>query len=182
MSINGIKMAGYPAQYEAKKAPDGEKTDFEEHIGRAVKSTSNVVNIDSDALFSICHVPTGETANVYRADDYSEDNPLYLVKGIDKNGNEYEQTIDVRKVNPNSCSYIEMLALNAHTGNKSDSNFLAMAILKDQSGSVSYHEKTDYMSAVYELMNDMKRLGNWEGYMRYDKLISNILDFCKNRI
>ena len=35
-----------------------------------------------------------------------------------KNGNEYEQTVDVSKVNPNSCSYTEMLALNANTGNR----------------------------------------------------------------
>jgi len=39
-------------------------------------------------------------ANVYRADDYSDDNPVYLVKGIDKNGKKYEQTVDVSKVNP----------------------------------------------------------------------------------
>ena len=36
-----------------------------------------------------------------KADDYSEENPLYIIKGMDKNGNEYEQTVDVSKVNPN---------------------------------------------------------------------------------
>ena len=39
-----------------------------------------------------------------KADDYSEENPLYIIKGMDKNGNEYEQTVDVSKVNPNNCS------------------------------------------------------------------------------
>ena len=52
--------------------------------------TGNVVHIDPDAVFSIHHVKTGESANVYRADDFSEDNPVYLVKGTDINGNEYE--------------------------------------------------------------------------------------------
>ena len=44
-----------------------------------------------------------------KADDYSEENPLYIIKGMDKNGNEYEQTVDVSKVNPNNCSYKDIL-------------------------------------------------------------------------
>lgn len=46
---------------------------------------------------------------IYKADDYSEENPLYIIKGMDKNGNEYEQTVDVSKVNPNNCSYKDIL-------------------------------------------------------------------------
>ena len=177
MNINGIGTTGYPAWQGARKAENNAKGDF----GTNVKATGNIVHITPDALFSIYDAKTGESANVYRADDYSEDNPLYIVKGMDKNGNEYEQTVDVSKVSPNSCSYTEMLALNAHTGNKSDSNFLSMAIMKDKSGTASYHEKADYMAMAHELMNDMKTLGNWDGYLRYSKWINDILTFCKSR-
>ena len=177
MNVNGLGVAGYPAWQGARKAENNVKGDF----GANVKATGNVVHITPDALFSIYDAKTGESANVYRADDYSEDNPLYIVKGMDKNGNEYEQAVDVSKVSPNSCSYTEMLALNAHTGNKSDSNFLSMAIMKDKSGTASYHEKADYMAMAHELMNDMKTLGNWDGYLRYSKWINDILTFCKSR-
>lgn len=177
MSISGIGAAGYPAWQGARKSESSTKGGF----GTNVKSTGNVVHIDPEALFSIQDAKTGESANVYRADDYSEENPFYIVKGMDKNGNEYEQTVDVSKVNPNSCSYTEMLALNAHTGNTSDSNFLSMAIMKDKAGTASYHEKADYLSAVYALMDDMKTLGNWDGYLRYGKWINDILTFCKGR-
>ena len=177
MNVNRLGVAGYPAWQGARKAENNAKGDF----GANVKATGNVVHITPDALFSIYDAKTGESANVYRADDYSEENPLYIVKGMDKNGNEYEQTVDVSKVSPNSCSYTEMLALNAHTGNKSDSNFLSMAIMKDKSGTASYHEKTDYMAMAHELMNDMKTLGNWDGYLRYSKWINDILTFCKSR-
>lgn len=177
MNVNGLGVAGYPAWQGARKAENNAKGDF----GTNVKATGNIVHITPDALFSIYDAKTGESANVYRADDYSEDNPLYIVKGMDKNGNEYEQTVDVSKVSPNSCSYTEMLALNAHTGNKSDSNFLSMAIMKDKSGTASYHEKADYMAMAHELMNDMKTLGNWDGYLRYSKWINDILTFCKSR-
>ena len=177
MNVNGLGVAGYPAWQGARKAENNAKGDF----GANVKATGNVVHITPDALFSIYDAKTGESANVYRADDYSEENPLYIVKGMDKNGNEYEQTVDVSKVNPNSCSYTEMHALNTHTGNKSDSNFLSMAIMKDKSGTASYHEKADYMAMAHALMNDMKTLGNWDGYLRYSKWINDILTFCKSR-
>jgi len=131
--------------------------------------------------YLVMYVKTWESANVYRADDYSEENPFYIVKGMDKSGNEYEQMVDVSKVNPNSCSYMELLALNAHTGNKSDSNFLSMAIMKDKSGTAYYHETADYMAMAHELMNDMKTLGNWDGYLRYGKWINDILTFCKSK-
>ena len=180
MSVSGIGTAGYPAWQGARKVESNTKGDF----GANVKGTSgakNVVHLAPDALFSIYDAQTGESANVYRADDYSEENPLYLIKGMDKNGNEYEQTVDVSKVNPNSCSYKEMLALNAHTGNKSDSNFLSMAIMKDKAGTSSYHEKADWLSAAYALMDDMKTLGNWDGYLRYGKWINDIMTFCKSK-
>ena len=156
MNVNGVGAAGYQAWQGTRKAENNAKGNF----GANVKSTGNVVHIAPDALFSIYDAKTGESANVYRADDYSEENPFYIVKGMDKNGNEYEQTVDVSKVNPSSCSYTELLALNAHTGNKSDSNFLSMAIMKDKSGTASYHETADYMAMAHELMNDMKTLGN----------------------
>ena len=180
MIVNGIGTAEYPAWYRAGKAESYVKGDFGAGA-KEISAAKNVVHLAPNTLFSIYDAKTGESANVYRADNYSEDNPLYLVKGMDKNGKEYEQTIDVSTVNPSNCSYTEMLALNAHTGNKSDSNFLSMAIMKDKAGTASYHEKADYLSTVYALMDDMKALGNWDGYLRYDKWINDILTFCKNK-
>ena len=69
MNVNGIGTTGYPAWQGARKAENSAKGDF----GANVKSTGNVVHIDPDAVFSIHHVKTGESANVYRADDFSED-------------------------------------------------------------------------------------------------------------
>ena len=78
MSVSGIGTAGYPvAGYGARKLENNTKNDFRANV-KEVSSTKNVVHIDSDALFPIHHVKTGESANVYRADDYSEDNQYTL--------------------------------------------------------------------------------------------------------
>ncbi len=160
-NVSGVGVNPYASKNSSAKAAGTG------NFAEAVQGAKNVVHIAPDALFAIHDVKTGESAYIYRSDDYSEDNSVYLVKGTDINGKEYEQTVDVSKVNPNSCSYTEMLALNAHTGDGSASNFMTMAILKDKAGSVSYHEKADYIAMGYALMNDMKTLGNWDGYLRY---------------
>lgn len=154
-------------------------TDFS--IKYVQAGSGNKVYLDPEAIFSVCHAQSGESVNVYRAGDFSEENPVYIVKGTDGNGNEYEEKIDVSKVNPNHCSYKEMLALGIHTGKKSDSLFFSMSILKDKAANASYSEKADYMSMLSELRSDMKTLGNWDGYLRYDKIMTDILEYCKNR-
>jgi len=173
MNINGFAQ-NYQTKYETGRTTGSAGTDFGAAVGKAAPGAANIVDIDADAMFSICHARTGESANVYRADGYSEDNPVYLVKGIDQNGNPYEQTVDVSKVDPNHCSYTEMLALQVHIGNRSDKDFLTMSILKDKADHVSYYEKADYLSMAYGLMEDMKTLGNWDGYLRYGKWINDI--------
>lgn len=154
-------------------------TDFS--IKYVQAGSGNKVYLDPEAIFSVYHAKSGESVNVYRAEDFSEENPIYIVKGTDGNGNEYEEKIDVSKVNPNHCSYKEILALGIHTGKKSDSLFFSMSILKDKAANASYSEKADYISMLSELRSDMETLGNWDGYLRYDKIMTDILEYCKNR-
>lgn len=164
---------------KAGRNTDAESTDFS--IKYVQAGGGNKVYLDPEAIFSNYHAQSGESVNVYRAEDFSEENPIYIVKGTDRNGNEYEEKIDVSKVNPNLCSYKEMLALGIHTGKKSDDLFFSMSILKDKTANVSYSEKADYLSMLSELRSDMKTLGHWDGYLRYDKIIADILRYCKDR-
>lgn len=131
--------------------------------------TGHEIALDSNALLSICHVPTGETANVYKAADFSENNPVYVVKGIDKNGNEYEQRIDASNVNPTSCSYTEMLVWAVHSGNTSPKDYLAMARMRSEAGSNSYQTTVNYLEIIQKLMGDMKLTGDMEHYLNYKK-------------
>ena len=132
--------------------------------------------LDKNALISTCHAPTGESANVYRAKDYSDENPLYLVKGTDQNGNTYEKTVDVRNVNPSNCSYPELLALSAHTGHK---DFMATAVLHDYVKASSYQEPADYLAAAQGRMDDLKLLKQWDNYLQYKGWITDILGFLQ---
>lgn len=121
----------------------------------------------SDALFSVCHVPTGETANIYKADDYTEDNPVYLVKGRDINGNDYEHEINVNKIDPNNCSYIELLTWSVHTGNATPDNYLKLSRMRSEAGESSYLDKINYAEIARKLMEEMKTVGALKDYLEY---------------
>lgn len=157
---------------------DGVHTDFSLKYVQA--GSGNKVLLDPEALFSTYHVLSGESLNIYRAEGFSDKNPIYIVKGTDRNGNEYEDEIDVSKVNPSHCSYKEMAALGIHTGKKSDDMFLSMSILKDKAENISYSEKADYLAMLSELRADMKKLGRWDSYMKYDKIINGMLLYFNN--
>lgn len=60
----------------------------------------------SDAIISYASPQTGESVNIYRSDNYSKDNPIYVIKGLDANGNPYEQEIDASRINPNHLKAI----------------------------------------------------------------------------
>lgn len=129
----------------------------------------------SDALFSICHVPTGETANVYKAENYTEDNPVYIVKGRDINGNDYEQEINVNDINPNKCSYIEVLAWSVHTGNGTPENYLKLSRMREEAKEASFLDAIDFAKIVNKLMEEMKKVGALSDYLEYKKWLEAFL-------
>ncbi len=136
------------------------------------------VSLDSGALFSMCHVPTGESINIYRAEDYAEDNPVYLVKGTDANGQEYERRINANEVNPNGSSYVEMAVLNVHMG-KGDANFM-LSTLRDGTESDTIFDRRNYIALVRKRMEQLRTLGAWSSYLRYDRWLSGILEKSRN--
>ena len=130
--------------------------------------------MDQSALFALCHAPTGESVNVYREEGYTEENPLYLVKGTGKDGNIYELTVDVSKVNPNNCSYAELAALSVHTGQR---DFITLSMIGTDANYDSVHDKLDYMAAACGSREEMARRQDWASYMKYDQWIKAILNY-----
>lgn len=160
------EAAGESGAAEESKQP--EKTAF------YITVNGKTSFLDQNALISTCHASTGESANVYRAEGYTDENPLYLVKGTDQNGNPYEVKVDVRTVNPSNCSYIELLALSAHAGR---CDFMTTAILQDQAKTSSYREAADYLSAARDRMDDLKLLKQWDSYLEYKGWVTDVLNF-----
>jgi hypothetical protein len=152
MNVNGIGAAGYPAWQGARKAENNAKGDF----GANVKATGNVVHITPDALFSIYDAKTGESANVYKANDVS-------------------------KVDPKNCDTAEMYAYTANlkeSGKGSFEDTVLKAVVaksvkdaESRSGTWSFSEKFDWTKIVNDLMESSYHYGDLKGYMEWKKFL-----------
>ncbi len=186
MSVTGINGAmGYGAYGARKTSNPVEEGSFSEQLKGTAKTVmqcvsagGHKVSLFSDALMSYASPNTGESVNIYRADDYSEDNPLYLVKGLDARGNEFEQMIDASTINPNNCSYNEMMVLNLETGHTSPEDYIHSVALQDKAGVNSFMEQKNYIGFMLELADDYKTLGSWDSYFSVNEWMQNLLDYA----
>lgn len=173
--LNGIGANPYAGTNNTAKTG---KTNEKSGVMKCVSAGGQKVSLSSDALMSYASPQTGESVNIYKAENYSADNPLYLIKGLDANGNEFEQVIDARKINPSQCSYNEWMVANLETGHTSPSDYLHAVAVRDKAGTGSYFEKTNYIAYAQAVMEDHKTMGNWDSYLSYDKWIQNLLNYA----
>lgn len=178
MSVEILKGIGTNPYARTNNTAKTGQTNEKTGVMKCVSAGGQKVSLSSDALMSYASPQTGESVNIYKAENYSPDNPLYLIKGLDADGNEFEQTIDAGKINPNQCSYNEWMVLNLETGHTSPSDYLHAVAVRDKAGTRSYFEKANYIAYAQAVMEDHKTMGNWASYLAYDKWIQNLLDYA----
>ncbi|MCI7040801.1 MAG: hypothetical protein MR992_01530, partial [Lachnospiraceae bacterium] len=166
MLINGIGMNEMPPSFggATKTTKAGDEVQFPKNVMKCVASGEQKVMLCQDALMSYASPQTGETVNIYRSDSYTEDNPIYVIKGLDADGNAYEQEVDANKINPNKCSFNELMVLNVETGHASPKDYLHAVAVRENAGTHSYSQTSDYISHIESVMKDMKTLGQWDSY------------------
>lgn len=183
--INEVNSGiGYQNTSKVKKGQNAEEnvkeTSFSQQVMKCTSAGGKKTMLCQDALFSMASFVTGESVNVYKADGFSEENPVYLVKGIDSKGNEYEQTINVSDVNPNSCTFLELSVLNAHVGAKGTDSFMQMAIAHSRAGNNSFFDRENYNKAVQENLKDYRTMKAWDSYLRCNNWWQGIMDYYKS--
>lgn len=178
MGISGI--GNNTAVEQAVNHAKSRKTDgdFNKTVMECVSAGDHKVSLRQDALMSYASPQTGESVNIYRADNYSEDNPIYIIRGLDAEGNEFEKEIDAGKINPNNCSYNELMVLNVETGHTSPKDIIHAVAARDKANIKSYFDQKDYISYANEVMKDYKTLGNWDSYLAINKWIKSIMDYA----
>lgn len=186
MGIGGI----YPDMAYKNRTVEEQKTrQAETEETKGASFSDNVLTCTSvggkkamlcqDALFSMASFVTGESVNVYKAEGFSETNPVYLVKGIDSKGNEYEKTINADEVNPNGCSFLELSVLNVHAGKSGKDSFMQMAMVHARVGDSeeSFFNKVNYNQAVADTLKDYQTMKAWDSYLRCNSWWQGIMDY-----
>ena len=115
MQINSLtNNMNVQNRYSSRNAGNG---DFRSIMaGNVENGTSHIIYLKKDDMLYSGGNGTGLSFYLKYAEDSTEDNPRILAKGIDEHGEEFEQIIDVKKVNPKNATLPEMRALEAYSG------------------------------------------------------------------
>jgi len=143
--------------------------------------------LDSNAIVSSSvRLPNGGwvSASVFKHESHSPDNPVYLVKGTDVNGDKYEMVVNINDVNPRKAHFIELMALDGHFASKGQSlGFARSAVgaLNAGSGVYNMFTKFDSLPPLHEMMVFQRANGNLSGFMHYKNVIDSLMEFMAMR-
>lgn len=133
-------------------------------------------------LQAVSNPETGESIEIYQSDVYSEDSPIYIVKGKTAEGEEFERKLNAWIIDTRNCSLVEIMVLNAEVGNTSNADKQRAEIVFKQTGAENYLDKADYSTAMKEVLDDYSKAGNWDSYLSMDKWQQDIKDYTSVQV
>ena len=80
----------------------------------AFPQTSMKVYLKTDDMLFSGGNGTGLSFYIKYAEESTDDNPVVIAKGIDENGKEFEEKININDIDLRNASYVEMSALEAY--------------------------------------------------------------------
>ncbi len=180
MSVSGIGAAGYPAAKCATKKTQQNAAgkSFTEQVNN-MAGTLKVYNIftDEDMLWTGGN-GMGLSYYLKYAEDSTEDDPTVIAKGVDENGDEFEKTIHINKINPKCATVVEMRALEAHTGVKKLEGFTSLPL---ETGCMGLNDRADFMDMFQKQIGDMKLLLQKKAAAYYQYSMQAYWDFMNKK-
>lgn len=151
--LNGrINENGFYQFFENSRVEGPEKNDV--HVDEAAAYSAYIAPpVLHESEFSMQSLLTGESINVSKSNEYTDAHPVYTVTGRKADGTTYEQTIDIRNVDPENASYLELAALNAYLydGSMTAKEQLSFMLMQHESG-VDMDTRTDYTAIARQMM------------------------------
>lgn len=170
MGINGISTGYYPTGYTNNKTT---KTTAGASFSNQINSIAgnvgkgHIVYMKTDDMLYSGGNGTGLSFYLKYAENSTEDDPIVVAKGIDENGEKFEQTIHVNKINPKCATLVEMRALEAHLGVDKRGGFSSLPM--GGTGEMGLHDRTDFMNLFEKAISDFTKLNEYRAaaYYRY---------------
>lgn len=172
MSVNGIdNNIGINSNYMT-----GKRRVLDKNFNIQVEDINRGSKVN-EPLMAFSNSKTGESVEIHRSDIYSDDTPIYILKGKNAEGEEFERKHHAWIIDPRNCSYAELMMLNQETGNTSIGDKQIADILFEKTGVENYLDKADYSTAIKDVMEEYKNSGNWDAYLSMDKWQQSLNDY-----
>ncbi len=190
MNVANIGATTYNAwtnRVEDARTKGSGNQQFEKVIGNQGAATNLVLHGVSEemkeqgytSVGSWADARTGNSTSVYKPDDFDENNPVYLVKTWDAQGNVTEKEVNMNEVDPKASNVYEMYAYSCYlsdTGKYANAQTAFMRTLPAgndmsefglQSFDDIYSAKVDWMKIIKGWMDMQYHAGNMKGYLDY---------------
>jgi len=96
-----------------------------------------------------------------------------IAKGVDENGKEFEEKININDIDLRNASYVEMSALEAYydvdRGN-------GLSSFPEETGHMGLNERCDLISSFEKVIRDMNKLGRYDLQMFYMRNMNTYLN------
>lgn len=116
---------------------------------------------------------TGLSFYIKYAEESTEDNPVVIAKGVDENGKEFEEKINISDINLRNASYVEMSALEAYY-NVDKGN--SLSYFPQETGCMGLNDRCDLISSFEKVIQDMNKLGRYDLQMFYMRNMNTYLN------
>ena len=135
--------------------------------------TSVKVYLKTDDMLFSGGNGTGLSFYIKYAEESTEDNLVVIAKGVDENGKEFEEKININDIDLRNASYVEMSALEAYydvdRGN-------GLSSFPEETGHMGLNERCDLISSFEKVIRDMNKLGRYDLQMFYMRNMNTYLN------
>ncbi len=180
MSINGVGAAGCQAAgYGVRRTQQNAAgKSFAEQVNNVAAKKSHIVYMKTDDMLYSGGNGTGLSFYIKYAEGSTQDDPTVIAKGVDENGDEFEQTIHINKINPKFATIVEMRALEAYTGVEKKNGFSSLPM---ETGSMGLNDRRDFMDMFRDVISDMKLLSQKKTAAYYQYSMHVYWDFMNKK-
>ncbi|MCI9239373.1 hypothetical protein AALA13_16790 [Lachnospiraceae bacterium 50-23] len=119
------------------------------------KPHTHIIYMKTDDMLYSGGNGTGLSFYIKYAKNSTEDDPTVIAKGVDENGDEFEQIIHINQINPQYATIVEMRALEAYTGVEKQYGFTSLPL---DTGNMRLHDRRNFMEMFTDVIGDMNLL------------------------
>lgn len=176
MNINRVSTAPQTAAY-SNKAPASEAS-FSDRIKTAAAASGKgkTANIKADGMLYSGGNAMGLSYSIRYADDSTAEDPTVIAKGVDENGEEFEQTIHLKDIDPRNATIIEMHALEEYTGAEKRYGFTSLPL---SAGNMSFNERRNFINMFEDSINELTLMKAKKAAAYYKQSVQVYMDFMK---
>lgn len=144
--------------------------------GTMTNNAPKIVYMKTDDMLYSGGNGTGLSFYLKYAQDSTEEDPIVVAKGIDERGQEFEQRIHVKDVDPRWATIVEMRALEAYTGVEKNYGFSSLPLSQSCLG---LNERRNFIDAFQKDISDLTLLRQNSSAEYYKYSMQTYLDFMK---